>query len=49
MGGVKGLLEEGVFAVGNYFNPEHDPLIASISGYDKMIDHFIKNAQGKWN
>ena len=30
------------------FNPvENDPLLASLQGIDKVIDHFVKNAQGE--
>lgn len=27
--------------------PEEDPLLAGLQGVDTVIEHFIKNAQGK--
>ena len=27
-------------------SPENDPLLASLQGIDRVIDHFVKNAQG---
>lgn len=44
-GSSKTPMKEGVIMPS--LPPEDDPLLAGLQGVDSVIEHFIKNAQGK--
>ena len=46
---MKGIIEDRIFGIGKYLTTENDPLMNNLAGFDKMIDHFVKNAQGNYN